>query len=93
MLRSNEKFLQCGHCGLTVSNYQHEYYNFKELLDHHARRVGYKDICDKCGTRADSFINYYGMKKQKDLEALHRYLISGILPMRQYSMLINAGYY
>lgn len=49
--------------------------------------------CDKCGAKADSFINYYGMKKQKDLEALHRYLISGILPMKQYFMLINAGYY
>ena len=93
MLRSDERILQCGHCGLTVSNYQHEYYNFKELVNRYADEVGYKDICDKCSTKADRFINYYGVKKQKDLDNLHRYLIGGVLPMKQYSMLINAGYY
>ena len=93
MLRSNERILQCGHCGSTASNYQIEYYNFKELVTLYADEVGYKDICDKCSTKADSFINYYGLKKQKDLDNLHRYLISGILPMKQYSMLISAGYY
>lgn len=81
MLRSNERIIQCGHCGLTVSNYQHEYYNFKELLDHHAGKVGYKDICDKCSIKADSFINYYGLKKQKDLDNLHRYLIGGSIQL------------
>lgn len=91
MWRNDTRIKQCGHCGLTVTNYQYEYYCFQELIESY--RVGYTDICDKCATKADKFVNYYGLKKQKDLDNLHRYLISGILPMKQYTMLMNAGYY
>lgn len=69
----------------------YQYYNFQELLSSY--RVGYVDICDKCAARASLYVNYYGVKKQKDIDSLHKFLINGKLPMKHYSMLMNAGYY
>lgn len=82
---------QCLVCGLKVTSAQYTYYDFAELFSIY--QVGYKDVCGKCTTVANSFVNYAGYKKQKDIDNLHRYLIGGILPMRDYCMLMNGGYY
>lgn len=82
---------QCLVCGLKVTSAQYQYYGFTELFSIY--QVGYKDVCEACSMRANSFVNYYGHKKQKDIDNLHRYLIGGILPMRDYYMLMEGGYY
>lgn len=82
---------QCCVCGCTANNTQYAFYNFQTLLQQY--QVGYPDICESCGHVADSFVNYYGLKKPEDKARLHRFLVSGVLPMRDYSMLTNAGYY
>lgn len=81
---------QCLVCGLKATSAQYQYYEFTELFSIY--QVGYKDVCGHCAVRANSFVDYYGHKKQKDIDALHRYLISGILPMRDYTMLMEGGY-
>jgi hypothetical protein len=82
---------QCFVCGFTANNRQYKYYDFSEVLKNY--RVGYVDICGRCGQKADSFINYYGKKKESDLKRLHKFLVSGVLPMRDFSKLMNAGYF
>jgi len=82
---------QCCVCGTTASNTEYAYYNFQTLKD--VYQVGYPDICENCCQLANSFVNYYGLKKPQDKAKLHRFLISGVLPMRDYSALTNAGYY
>lgn len=53
---------------------------------------GNDHICESCGDIANSFVNYYGKKKQKDLDALKQYLNSGVYAMTKYSRQMNAGY-
>jgi hypothetical protein len=81
---------QCLVCGLKATSAQYQYYGFTELFSIY--RVGYKDVCEVCSVRANSFVDYYGYKKQRDIDNLHRYLISGILPMRDYYMMMEGGY-
>ena len=81
--------LQCCVCG-HVNTYRDCRY-FHELIDRYS--VGYSDICEKCTTKSNKFINYYGVKKPEDLARLHQFLISGVLPMRDFSTLMNAGYW
>ncbi len=56
-----------------------------------------KLLCNSCGEKANSFINYYGKKKRKDIEKLDRYVRSGKLSkqaeINYYNKLNNAGYF
>lgn len=79
--------MQCHVCG-TIFEYAFQLGALKENY-----QVGYVDICWACGDTANSFINYYGVKKPEDLARLHQFLISGVLPMRDFSTLMNAGYW
>lgn len=81
----------CGVCGKTSELTRHIYGEFHEIKSIY--RVGFKYVCTGCGKRADSFVNYYGYKSEQDKQALHQFLISGVLPMRDYSALVNAGYF
>lgn len=57
-------------------------------------RVGELEcLCEKCGRKADSFVNYYGAKTAKDEERLSKFLLSGVIPQNQFSALMNAGYF
>lgn len=81
----------CGVCGKTSKLTRHRYGEFHEIKS--VYRVGFKYVCHRCAMRADDFVNYAGYKLEKDQSALHQFLISGVLPMRDYSALINAGYF
>lgn len=83
------KTLQCCVCGHV--NTWRKYRYFHELLSIYS--VGYSDICEKCADRVNKFIDYYGEKKPEDKAKVHRFLISGVLPMRDFSALMNAGYW
>lgn len=54
-------------------------------------------VCKSCGDQANSYVNYYGKKKQEDKKALNKFLRSGPISAKRedklYSMLNNAGYY
>jgi hypothetical protein len=82
---------QCFVCGGIAKSTSYDYYGFAEVTKSY--QVGYADICEMCGQKADQFINYYGKKKESDLKRLHKFLVSGVLPMRDFSKLINAGYF
>ena len=36
-----------------------------------------KKLCAQCGSKASKFVNYYGKKKKRDLDALKSFLESG----------------
>jgi hypothetical protein len=56
-----------------------------------------KKVCNECGEKASSYVNYYGVKKKKDVEKLLEYLKSGghyqKVVCREFSKTMNAGYY
>lgn len=82
--------LTCGACGLSCDYRDSRYFSFGELKPQY--RVGFADVCGKCGNNADSFICYYGKKAEKDLTDLHNFLISGIVPTNDFLAMMNAGY-
>lgn len=57
------------------------------------RRSELVSICENCSDKADSFINYYGKKKPKDIESLMMYLTSGRKQKEIFSAMMSAGYY
>lgn len=61
------------------------------------QKFGVVDICEKCGDKANKFLNYWGLKKPKDIESLRKYLQSGYLCKKEtadhYNQLTQAGYY
>ena len=82
---------QCFVCGGIFTFRQYEFWNMHTIRDCYMVSE-HKEPCPTCGDKAGSFVNYYGKKKQRDLEGLHNFLVSGVLPMRKYQQQINAGY-
>jgi hypothetical protein len=83
---------QCFVCGVVYKFSQYGFWRMSEVRAVHLVS-DHNLICSKCGDKANSFINYWGKKKPKDLAKLHNFLASGILPMRQYQQQMNAGYF
>ncbi len=81
----------CGVCGMTAISDDPHFYGFAEVRG--VYQVGFVDVCETCGKKASSFVNYYGFKKDSDLIKLNQFLCGGVFVMRQYSQLVNAGYY
>ena len=50
-------------------------------------------LCIKCMKKADSFVNYWGRKKEKDKRALLSFINNGIEPQRRLFAMMNAGYW
>ena len=57
------------------------------------RVVDTEFICENCAEKVNKFVNYYGPKKDKDRQAVKRFLNSGINATRAYESMMNAGYY
>lgn len=53
---------------------------------------GFDIICQSCGENANSFVNYWGVKKPEDVNALKQYFNSGFLVQKKFNALMNAGY-
>ena len=51
-----------------------------------------KDICSECGDEIDKYINYYGVKKEKDKQAVKGILLNGVVVQKVYKQLMFAGY-
>ena len=81
----------CGVCGKKSELTRHRYGEFHEIKDIY--RVGFKYVCTECGDKANSFVSYYGYKSGQGRMALNKFLISGFAPMRDYSAMINGGYF
>lgn len=82
---------QCQICGISCTWQDKQYWDFQEIRSCYS--VGYKDICNKCGQKANSYVNYYGIKTPEDVLSLELFLLSGVLINNEYSALMNAGYY
>jgi hypothetical protein len=50
-------------------------------------------LCNCCGNKADSFIDYYGSKKKEDVGMLLSFINTGNEPKRRLRAMMNAGYY
>ena len=51
-------------------------YDYFEIRDIYRTKFT-KSVCKNCGDRANSFVNYWGKKKESDLLALNYFLRSG----------------
>lgn len=69
-----------------------EFWNFRELLSIY-QVSQYRDLCNSCATNSDGYINYFGKKKDKDKKKLREHLVNGVLVIRSYQAMMNAGYY
>lgn len=90
--RRGRPVVYCGVCGRLMDDFYEcvgiDFHEVKEIY-----QVGYVHVCSKCVDKINSFVDYYGYKKPKDLRRLHAYMIRGIKPMADYSALMNGGYY
>jgi len=75
----------CGNIGnsFTMSEIKPSYRVFYHL----------KDICTDCGDEIDKHVDYYGVKREKDKQAVKDVLINGIAVQKIYKQMMFAGYY
>ena len=86
------KVRRCFVCGVTHSSKSYKYYDFVKIFG--CYQVCSKvDICERCAYKADSFVDYYGKKKKRDVRKLFKFLRNGVLVLEEFSALMNAGYY
>ena len=83
---------RCFHCGLTALNTEYAYYDMTEIKSIYAV-CDNKFMCKKCGSVADSFVDFYGVKPKKVKDKLFNYLRQSIEVKGEFSALMNAGYY
>ena len=76
----------CDRCG-----YKCGWFNLNDLRDIY-RVGGIVNLCNRCGDRANSFVDYYGKKKEKDKKDLSDFLMSGELVKKRFDEINNAGY-
>ena len=86
------KTKQCFICAATYNDNQYSYWSMEEIRDCY-RVFEYKDVCQKCATKANRFVSYFEVKKEKDKKALKEFLMSGILIKNRYQALAEGGYY
>ena len=53
---------------------------------------GIVDVCRSCANKANSFVNYYGKKTEKDKQNLSCFLMSGKLVLERFNQIMYAGY-
>ncbi len=80
-----EKLTQCDRCGWLELH-------MEKLLKPY-QRSELVNICSKCAPKANSFLNYYGIKKKKDIENLMNYLLSDNHQKNKMVAMMNAGYF
>ena len=83
---------QCLKCGVVHTNLDHMFYYMEEVKPIY-QVSDHVDICGYCADMGNVFVNYLGSKKQNDKDRLQQYLVSGVLPMRQFYAQMNGGYY
>lgn len=84
--------VQCFVCGKSYTYRDSEFWGMTEIKNTY-RVSEHKICCESCGDVANSFVDYYGEKKEKDLKKLRDFLASGVLPQRQWQAQMNGGYY
>jgi uncharacterized Zn finger protein len=77
--------MKCDRCG----NYD---FFCRELLSIYSKNE-LLNLCDECGRKADSFVKYYGKKKDSDLIKLSMYLVSGNNQVNKFNAMMNGGYH
>jgi len=50
------------------------------------------DVCDSCGDKLNSHLDYFGDKKEKDKKAVRGILLGGVGVQGRFSEMMNAGY-
>jgi len=85
------KTKQCLVCGKLRTDADYDYYLMTELFDTY-KVCDISTICFDCESVASKFIEYYGVKKEEDKLKLKNFLLSGVLPKRQFQMQMNGGY-
>ncbi len=81
----------CLVCGIRVFNSMVSYYDFGSVKSCY-RSGGFIDVCDSCGAKANSYVDYHGKKSKKDIANLESFLLTGVMPMRKYNALMFGGY-
>lgn len=61
----------CDRCGKNCG-----WFNLTEMRDTY-KVGGIVEVCNRCGDKANSFVNYYGAKKEKDRNSVFNFLLSG----------------
>jgi hypothetical protein len=68
----------CDRCGVSCG-----WVNLTDMRDIY-KIGGIMEICTKCADKANSFVNYYGKKKEKDKSDLFNFLLSGVEVQKRY---------
>lgn len=89
---NTEKERQCHVCGIVFRDSEYGYWNMETIKSCYAVTSNL-DMCAKCARKADSFVSYYGRKKESDKAKLKRFLLSGYQAVKDFSSLMNGGYY
>lgn len=61
----------------------------RDIYNHH--NLG--ELCDSCAVKANSFLKYWGSKKQIDREKLFVFINNGNEPQRRLRAMNNGGYF
>lgn len=78
---------RCQVCGVTKS-----YVLMDEVREIYRVFPDIVDICEDCGSRLNSHVDYYGYKKAKDKKAVRDILLNGVGVTERFESLMNAGY-
>ena len=84
-------YVECDRCG--VSAYSFQIRSLKSIF----QTKTIKSLCEDCGKKADSFVDNYGVKTDKQITSLMRFLNNGkksnYEDNKLFTSLNNAGYY
>lgn len=80
-----EMLTECDRCGMLELH--------MEKLNKPYQRTELVNICSKCAPKANSFLNYYGIKKQKDINKLMEYIVNTNHQQNKMIAMMNAGYF
>ena len=86
------KVRQCHVCGIVFRDTEYGYWNMETIRECYAVTDNL-DMCAKCARKADSFVDYYGKKRESDKAKLRQFLLAGFQATRDFNSLMNGGYY
>lgn len=81
-----DSLAQCDRCGILDMRH-----NIVELKGAY-KKEDLTQLCRECGDVANSFVNYYGEKSDKDVSLLNDYLVSGDKQVGIFNAKMNGGY-
>lgn len=91
-MRVKKNKRQCHVCGVIFNDSEYGYWGMEIIRSCYALTDN-AYMCGSCSRKADSFLNYYGIKKHQDVDKLKSFLRSGFQIKKDFSSFMNAGYF